>query len=221
MVDGRDMVNFPINPLKPARASKAMSFIIRSFKLVYDRLPGSYNGLVGALGYTAPELVVNALAKREPFVGTVLDAGCGTGLTGEAIKQKFPDAKMSGFDLSPDMLGVARKTDLYTELKIADATLGLPFQHNQFDVAVSTGLYTLGHVGPEALQPVLDCVKPGGYFALTVFDAAWDELAFDDAIQAMVADRQIVVSSHDRQTHFGLTGQTCRVLVLQKCGALN
>lgn len=203
--------------LQSWQKSKPFDAIVQAFGLLYARMPGAYNGLVGAMGYRAPQLVSEAL---EPFLQvpnpTLLDAGCGTGLTAQAVRSAFPGATLDGFDLAPEMLAQAHKTQLYRQLEVADATQKLPFEGALYDAAVSSGLYTLGHVGPEALLPVLNCVRPGGHFALNVYDAAWEQLRFEDAIDRLVADGTITVCTHDKATHFGRLGQTCRVLVLGK-----
>lgn len=204
-------------PSTSSRKSKPFDAIVRAFGLLYNRLPGSYNGLVGALGYRAPDLVADALADHLSLANpTVLDAGCGTGLTAKAVHARFPGATVDGFDLSEKMLREATKTGFYRTLKPADATQALPFETGGYDAAVSSGLYTLGHVGPEALLPVLDAIKPGGLFALNIYDGAWEKLRFEKAIDRLVADGLITVRAHEQATHFGRIGQTCRVIVLDK-----
>jgi predicted TPR repeat methyltransferase len=204
-------------PSTSSRKSKPFDAIVRAFGLLYNRLPGSYNGLVGALGYRAPDLVADALADHLSLANPmVLDAGCGTGLTAKAVHARFPSATVDGFDLSEKMLREATKTGFYRTLKPADATQALPFETGGYDAAVSSGLYTLGHVGPEALLPVLDAIKPGGLFALNIYDGAWEKLRFEKAIDQLVADGLITVRAHEQATHFGRIGQTCRVIVLDK-----
>ncbi len=204
-------------PSHTKQRSKLFDALVQAFGLLYGRLPGAYNGLVGAMGYRAPELVAKALADHlKAESPKLLDAGCGTGLTAKAVRTYHPQAQIDGFDLSPEMLKQAAKTGLYQSLKVADATKALPFPSGQYDAAVSSGLYTLGHVGPEALVPVLDTIKPGGLFALNIYEAAWHKLRFEEAIDQLVADGLVTVCSHDKATHFGRLGQTCRVVVLVK-----
>ncbi|MEM6713091.1 MAG: class I SAM-dependent methyltransferase, partial [Pseudomonadota bacterium] len=183
--------------------AKPFNAVMHAFALLYNRLPGAYNGLVGALGYSAPTLVAHALAEelsqaQKPAAINILDAGCGTGLTAQAVLQRFPGATVCGFDLSDKMLAEARKTNRYARLQTANATQALPFDDNSFDAAVSSGLYTLGHVGPEALTPVLDTIKPGGLFALNIYDAAWEELHFEEAINQLAAKGLLTVRAQER-----------------------
>ncbi|MEO0383456.1 MAG: class I SAM-dependent methyltransferase [Pseudomonadota bacterium] len=207
----------PSFPSASSRKSKPFDAVVRAFGLLYNRLPGSYNGLVGVLGYRAPQLVADALAEHLTMANPkVLDAGCGTGLTAKAVLARFPGGTMDGFDLSDKMLREATKTGLYQTLKPADATKALPFETGGYDAAVSSGLYTLGHVGPEALLPVMGAIKPGGLFALNIYDGAWEKMRFEKAIDQLVADGLITVRAHEQATHFGRIGQTCRVIVLDK-----
>ncbi|MEQ8657016.1 MAG: class I SAM-dependent methyltransferase [Hyphomicrobiales bacterium] len=207
----------PSAPSASANKPKPFDAIVHAFGLLYNRLPGSYNGLVGALGYRAPQLVADALAEHLCLPNPkVLDAGCGTGLTAKAVQARFPSVTLDGFDLSDNMLREASKTGLYQSLRPADATKALPFETGGYDAAVSSGLYTLGHVGPEALRPVLTTIKPGGLFALNIYDGAWEKLRFEKAIDQLVADGLITVRAHEKATHFGRIGQTCRVIVLDK-----
>lgn len=207
--------------MKPSPLSEAVQAVKsihrQSFAFLYERLPGAYDGLVGALGYRAPDLVAEALCEQlVDETPRILDAGCGTGLTARAMLAHKPGAVLDGFDLSQEMLREAKKTGYYSDLKQADATKPLPFAPASYDAAVSSGLYTLGHVGPEALMPVIDAIRPGGLFALNIYDAAWEKLRFHEAIDRLVADGLITVRGHEKATHFGRIGQTCRVLVLDK-----
>lgn len=202
-----------------------MHVVMHAFGFLYDRLPGTYNGLVSMMGYRAPELVADAMALAlkadlkptcDQPAPKILDAGCGTGLTARAMLARVRGATLDGFDLSENMLAEAKKTGQYGVLRPADATQPLPFKPESYDGVVSSGLYTLGHVGPEALLPVLAVIKPGGLFALNIYDAAWEKLAFEEAINQLVADGLVTVRTHTTATHFGRLGQTCRVLVLEK-----
>ncbi|MEM6382755.1 MAG: class I SAM-dependent methyltransferase [Pseudomonadota bacterium] len=203
---------------KPASQSRAKPFdlVVRGFSLLYNRLPFSYNTLVTALGYRAPDLVAAAIAPHLHADATLLDAGCGTGLTARAMRKRMPMVVLDGFDLSEDMLRLAAKTGLYRTTKTADATAELPFPSDSYDAAVSSGLYTLGHVGPEALEPVLACLRPGGLFGLNIYDAAWDQLDFELAFDRLVQNGTIEIVSHEHAIHFGRIGQTCRVIVVRK-----
>jgi ubiquinone/menaquinone biosynthesis C-methylase UbiE len=57
----------------------------------------------------------------------VLDLAWGTGRIGRWLRRQCPAATIDGVDLTPEMLAVAERTDVYRTLRIADVTsTGLP-----------------------------------------------------------------------------------------------
>jgi predicted TPR repeat methyltransferase len=125
--------------------------------------------LEGRLGYRTPALLARML--RDAGVAAdgsrrVLDLGCGTGLSGVALK---PFAKrMTGLDLSPRMLGEAGKRKLYDALEEADLLDWLPRRRGRFDlVAAADVLNYLGDLAP-ALQAIAGALAPGGIAAFSI-----------------------------------------------------
>jgi ubiquinone/menaquinone biosynthesis C-methylase UbiE len=97
---------------------------------------------------------------------SVLDVGCGTG-TQLALYQK-PGCSLTGIDLSPSMLAVARlKLGGAADLHLADASQ-LPFPEAQFDlVTIVLVLHEMPHLLRSAvLQECSRVVKPGGRIML-------------------------------------------------------
>jgi predicted TPR repeat methyltransferase len=69
----------------------------------------------------------------------VLDLGCGTGLVGARF---HPLARtLTGIDLSPNMLEVARQRRLYVDLICSELTEFLQMQTKNFDLAVATDVF--------------------------------------------------------------------------------
>lgn len=97
----------------------------------------------------------------------VLDVGAGTGLCGAALSEAGI-GEIHGTDISPDMLEVARTKGVYTTLFEANVLDRLPCETDSFAGAVSSGTFTLGHVGPEALDEVRRIVKPGGWIVISI-----------------------------------------------------
>ncbi|MEY9135163.1 putative TPR repeat methyltransferase [Bradyrhizobium diazoefficiens] len=85
--------------------------------------------LINDLGYRAPALIFKAVlaarvaAKKPAFFKRTIDLGCGTGLAAAAFAKQVDH--FIGIDLSPGMIRVARATDLYAELEVADMIEGL------------------------------------------------------------------------------------------------
>jgi ubiquinone/menaquinone biosynthesis C-methylase UbiE len=97
---------------------------------------------------------------------SVLDVGCGTGT--QLALYKRPGCSLTGLDLSPAMLAVARrKLGAAAELHLGDASQ-LPFPEAQFDlVTIILVLHEMPFLLRSAvLQECRRVVKPGGRIML-------------------------------------------------------
>lgn len=117
-----------------------------------------------AQGYLAPREIVRVFAGRGG-VGPVLDVGAGTGLVGEGLAAAGI-APVDALDLSAEMLDVARGKGVYRDLIEADVTQDLGV--TGYNGVVSAGTFTLGHVGPEGIAPLLDAANSGCLFVISV-----------------------------------------------------
>ena len=52
----------------------------------------------------------------------------------------------------------------------------LPLEDGSVDAVIATGVFTHGHVGPEAFPEVLRVVRPGGWVVITCRSEVWAEL---------------------------------------------
>jgi predicted TPR repeat methyltransferase len=99
--------------------------------------------------------------------GPVLDFGCGTGLVG-AVLARLGCGPVDGTDLSPEMLEVAGRKGVYRNLIAGDVFAGLDIADGEYAGVVSSGTFTHGHVGPDALDELLRVAAPGARFALSI-----------------------------------------------------
>ncbi len=186
-------------------------------KGVYWLTARAYNTiLVDMLGYRAPELAADAFAARwRGGDGPVLDLGCGTGLTAAALSKRV-SVVVDGLDYSSSMLDQARRKGLYRHLVEADATKTLPLEPESYAGAISSGLFTHGHVGPEALEPLLAALAPGALFAFTVYSVIWRRSGFGEALDRLAGEGRIAVLSHEEVGHFTrLRGQKVHVIAVR------
>ena len=110
---------------------------------------------------------VAALFAHHDGTGPAFDAGAGTGLVAEAILSHGP-CDIDGFDITAEMLEVAKKKGVYRRTIQGDLTKPLPFADDTYAAIVSAGTFTHGHVGPEALDELLRIARPGALFILTI-----------------------------------------------------
>lgn len=109
-----------------------------------------------------------------PSKGRVLDVCCGTGYLARLLTRRH--YRVTGFDLSPEMIAHARHHVPAADFHVADAAA---FRHApEFDAAAST-FDSLNHIlDPDvlaaALRNVASALKPGAPFVFDVlFEAAY------------------------------------------------
>ncbi|MDT8853968.1 class I SAM-dependent methyltransferase [Paracoccaceae bacterium Fryx2] len=144
---------------------------------IYDFWAETYDAEMAAAGYRHPSICLGLLARHLPRgAAPLLDAGVGTGLIGDWLGiMGYPEVE--GLDISEGMLAVAARKGCYTALHRLALGGALPFADGQFAGVVSTGVFTTGHVGAEALAELLRICRPGGVLVLTVKDTLWDGFA--------------------------------------------
>lgn len=106
-------------------------------KASFDAYAADFDQHIRSLGYRAPELVAEVLARRLSAADArldVLDGGCGTGLSGPMLR---PYARqLTGIDLSPAMLERARKTGCYDSVVESELGSFLAARRASFDLCV-------------------------------------------------------------------------------------
>ena len=108
----------------------------------------------------------------------ILDVGCGTGLVGEEL-HKRGYKNINGVDLSAKMLNVAKAKDIYRSLhKGAVGSLeckDLGVAANQYDAAISVGVFTSKHVSSEGFNDLVHVVKPGGLVYFSIKEGSFND----------------------------------------------
>jgi SAM-dependent methyltransferase len=140
----------------------------------YDAWAASYDTDMAEVGYRHPAIALAMLCRHLP-VGSapILDAGAGTGLVGELLGTVgYPE--VDALDASEGMLAVASRKGAYRELHHGFLGEPLPFEGARYAAAVSTGVFTAGHVGVEGLPELFRVVRPGGLIVLSVKVTVWE-----------------------------------------------
>ena len=161
---------------------------------LYADWADSYDSdFAAGMAYRLPAETAAAWMRAAAPTGPVLDVGAGTGLLAAALRGLGHQGPIDAVDLSPEMLDRAAQKTLYRQLTVADVTRPLPLPAVYAGV-VSSGTFTHGHVGPDALDELLRVAVPGAFFALSVHSAVFETAGFDRKLRnlaPMVRDLSI------------------------------
>ena len=128
---------------------------------------------------------------------SILDIGCGTGIVGTCLSELLITSIIDGVDISPEMLEVAQSkiradaNPVYSQLFEADLTKSISFADAKYDVAISAGTFTHGHLGPDALLNVLSVVRPGGRMVVGINKEHFGANGFKASLQQAQVSKRI------------------------------
>ena len=125
--------------------------------------------LVEGLAYRGPELLFDAVSRTSTGAAdglNVLDLGCGTGLAGAVFRRIA--RRLTGVDLSPEMLTQARRRGCYDELHQQEIAEFLAVTDDRFDLIIAADvLVYLGDLRP-VFAAMAGALRHGGRCAVTV-----------------------------------------------------
>lgn len=151
----------------------------------YAAWSSDYDRETIALGYCLPFVIASWVARHVPAnAGPLLDAGCGTGLSGPYLRA-LGYAEIEGLDFSEEMLGLARQRNAYGVLKRATLGETLPWPDGHFAAFFSTGVFTEGHAPASSLDELVRITRRGGHAIFTVRDSVLEAGGFRDVFERL------------------------------------
>lgn len=143
-----------------------------STRQLYDDWAASYESEVGENGYATPGRCAAALRQHiDDPDAPVLDFGCGTGLSGLALKLAG-FTTIDGVDLSADMLSQAATKSLYRSLARIDAGAALTHPTGTYRAIAAIGVIGGGAAPISVFDTQMDGLAPGGLFVFSFNDHA-------------------------------------------------
>ena len=150
----------------------------------YNEWADTYDkDLTGDWEYKLPAFIGDLFAKYvKGYDSRILDAGAGTGLGGEYVRDKgYRD--LCGIVMSAGMVGEARRKRIYRRLDRMILGEGLGFPDDCFDAVLSVG--TIGTAPPESFDDLIRTVKPGGFIVFSMMVRYYDEPRFNEEMQSL------------------------------------
>lgn len=206
-------------------ASELQGFLGKAYALrsadethaLYAKWAVSYEDEIRANGYVTPNRCAQALSevagdKHAPL----LDLGCGTGLSGEALKsQGF--TTIDGSDFSQEMLDVAKsKTGVYRTLTLTDLAAPLPFSRAQYTNVAAVGVFSPGHAPAEMIARVVALLPSAGSFVFSLNDHALTDRRYVECIDELAGAQTVDIAFKEHGEHLPAQGIGAVVYVLRR-----
>lgn len=181
---------------------------------LYDAWAASYDAEIAENGYATPRRCAAALARyASDTAGAVLDFGCGTGLSGLALRAAG-FSRIDGVDLSPEMLAQAAEKGCYQSLApIAD---DIPLPNGPHAAVAAVGVIGPGHAPPETLDRLLAHLDPGGLMVFSLNDATREDPAFEARLTAQIDTGLARLLLREHGPHLPGRGLNATVYVIEK-----
>jgi predicted TPR repeat methyltransferase len=157
---------------------------------LYAEWASTYNEtFIKANDYVYPRTIAQKFDELIPKsdIQTVVDIGCGTGAVGSYLANLRPNLKITGVDISAEMLAEASKlkridgSPVYLDLIEVDLTAELP--KKSFDAMISAGTFTHGHLGAETFISLIARVRFNGWLVIGINAEHFLSQGFGSALQ--------------------------------------
>lgn len=165
----------------------------------YDQWVDDYETDVLRWGYRVPE-VIAGMVGSEP--GPILDAGCGTGLVGAALRAVLPaGVEIVGVDASPDSVTRAAAAGSYDRTEVVDLAVTLPMTDAAFAVVVCGGVLTYIDDTEAVLREFLRVTRREGRVIFSQRTDKWEERDCGNVIDRLVSEGACTADISDPQPY--------------------
>lgn len=154
----------------------------------YDGWAGTYDADLAAWDYQAPAVVADLVRTHQPDARSVLDVGCGTGLVGKELRARGFAGRMTGLDISPSSLRVARQSQAYDLLEPADLQRPLDLEDDGVDVLVCAGVMTYLPDVEAVWREFARVVGPAGLVVVTQREDLWEPRRCPEIIDRLASE---------------------------------
>lgn len=132
---------------------------------LFDELSEDFEQHLKQLGYCAPalfrQMIIDLLGEEAHF-DHAIDLGCGTGLSGVQFRPMIKH--LSGLDLSPKMIELARIKNLYDELTTDELCHHLENTLRRYDLFIATDVFAYIGDLSAVFASIQARAMPGAYF---------------------------------------------------------
>lgn len=160
----------------------------------YDEWAHDYDRTLAQWRYEAPQRVAARLRAALGPDSIILDAGCGTGLSGKALARAGFET-IDGIDVSQRSLDIAGELGVYRSLEHVDMQKQpIPRGDDSYDGLACVGVLTYLPDSAVILREFCRVVRPGGLMVLTQRSDILEEREFAATLDALEAEGLLIES---------------------------
>lgn len=186
---------------------------VEETKALYADWAETYDADVNARGYRTPARLAAALALHAPLTSHLLDFGCGTGISGNALRAQGFNT-IDGTDITPEMLEKASASGIYQKTWLSDPG-EFSFGRGAYPVIVAAGVVSFGAAPPETLASLVGKLDTGGLLAFSYNDPTLADQSYISAIDDEVAQGRAEVIFREHGPHLEDIGMDSDVIILR------
>ncbi|WP_299725515.1 methyltransferase domain-containing protein [uncultured Tateyamaria sp.] len=185
-----------------------------STRSLYDSWAASYEAEIGENGYATPQRCADALKSyADDLSAPVLDFGCGTGLSGLALKLAGFET-IDGLDLSAEMLEGARTKGVYRHLEQIEAGDDLP--RKDYPLCTAIGVIGAGAAPISVLHMLMRALPRDGKLVFSFNDHALEDPSNEAGIAEWTDCGAARLLFKEHGPHLPGIGLNANVYVLEK-----
>lgn len=152
---------------------------------LYDDWAASYDSEITENGYATPTRCAEALRGLGPSPNLpVLDFGCGTGLSGIALRAAG-FCVVDGIDISSEMIAIAMRKGCYRQLEIIDESKKFQVTPGDYAAICAAGVFGPGHAPAIMIAELAASLGEGGILVLSLNDETIKTGTFEEQIQIL------------------------------------
>ena len=153
---------------------------------LYENWADSYERTLADHGYVTPKRCAEALSRHlTDITAPILDIGCGTGLSGLALKNAG-FLSIDGTDVSATMLDKARlHKGVYKTLQLTTLRDPFPFAKGKYAAITAMGVIADKHAPPETISQLIDKLDKDGFLVFSLNNHTLENPTYEAEIQKL------------------------------------
>ena len=186
-------------------------------KRMYDRWAEVYDQDLSNGKYQQPVRCAKALQEQESDKNLkLLDVGCGTGLSGLALKD-IGFQNIDGCDLSQGMLNKAAELAIYNKLFSCDLNKPpIDSKDGEYDAVTAVGVFSFGHITADAVEELLRVTRNSGTIIIGLNDHYYDEGSLTNKLEALQREEKLEIIKQEHGEHIPENDLKGWVITLRK-----